>query len=163
MTAFHPATIGWLPTLQYNSMSISVNTESMSVAMSVNMGIMRLDNLYLAQPLNYPVRIRTSEGTFTYVINEYFDIRFYKMDAIYCMTHFGAVPSGYPTIICALSIAGTTLALPIFNPFGGLSSSDALIPCTCPSSEACQSFRLLSGYILFDINIWQRMAIQPRS
>jgi hypothetical protein len=154
VTAFHPATVGWIGSIDYTILSVDINMESLAVAMAVNLGILKVEYLDIAQLLNIGLPVTTDDGTFPYILNKYFDIRFESMEPIYCCVNGTRVPVGYPTVICAISISGSSLALPVFNPFGETSIETFLIACTCPSSEECQSFKFLSGYVFFDINLW---------
>jgi len=117
--------------------------------MAVNLGIISIDDLELAQQYGLIISYEYDDfGFFNLEGNSYFDIRYNTMSPIFCLRNTTAMPPDiFIQALCFLTISSTALALPIFNPG---------IPCNCSSPTNyynCSSFDLLAGYIIYDVNL----------
>jgi len=155
LTAFHPGTVGWVPEFTGKFFELNVNVESLAIAMAVNLGILSVDDLELAQVydlvLTYDI---TDFGNISLVANSYFDTRYKTMSPILCLTNITAVPPDTVQTLCFLPISYNAIALPVFNP-GENPFTPFPTPCNCSNNyDGCNMFNLLAGFIVYDINIF---------
>lgn len=133
-----------------NIFNVKIDVQSFSVAMAVNMKYI---------PLSYLVQISFDALPFLYrdvgyTIAEYFDSRYSSMRAIYCIQNTTSIPpsAGYmPESLCFLPY-GSTMVLPVFNPFGTSYIQPAACECGKPrsgNSDACNTFNFLVGIVFY--------------
>ena len=153
MSALTPASFGYVAAYDDNEFTVSLRVDSFVIAMAVNLGIMGIDDLIIAQYLYKYIPLTIDGKTFIYVMNEYFDIRFNTMAPILCISNVTALPSFVKIQqLCFVDISGRTLVLPVFNHYG---DTNSLVPdyCDCKTnghSEQCNQFVLLSSYVVFN-------------
>jgi len=150
-TAVNPAAFGYHTQTEDSLYTIQLDTMSFATAMGVNLGYLDIANLRPVQS----VLVNFTVNDTSYTLGEYFNADYANMNSI-CMqnvTAVSAAPSyryALPTALCFIDI-GTTLTLPVFNHYGGSTSSPNY--CSCSNgegrSEACQSFDLLAGLVFF--------------
>jgi len=158
VSAFRPTTVGWGPRLTGLSFELQLSVESLAIAMAVNLGIMSINDLELEQNFDIDLNLKMSNVTGSYHANSYFDIRYLSMSPILCLRNITAVPPTLFQSLCFLTISGTAVVLPIFNPAGNRTAGSYPNPCNCSSlaSSDCNTFNLLAGYVIYDINILEK-------
>ena len=159
MAALTPSSFGYVQAYDVNDFSISLHVDSFITAMSVNLGIMDIADLIIAQYLGIFINVRVGNQKFSYVLNEYFDIRFNTMIPIYCMRNVTALPANVNLKqLCFVNIANSKLGLPVFNHYGN-TKSDVPDYCDCKTnghSQQCNQFAFLSGYVVYNASSLQQ-------
>lgn len=157
MAALSPKTFGYGQTYDKNNFPIQLEVESFITATAVNLGVMSIDDLLLAQYLNIYVTLRTATQNVTYQLNEYFDVRYNTMTPIVCMRNVTAVPASIEILtLCVVNIASSVFALPVFNHYGNAASK---VPAYCDcknkvgSNINCDYFNFLSGYVVYNFSV----------
>lgn len=141
------------PSLAQQAVDINVKVESFSTSLAVNYGMLPLS--YLSQ-----VEVLTSfefrNTTFEYA--SYIDIRYPRMDVIYCVENLTALPEDLEMrtadwSLCMVKI-GNVLALPLFNHIGGSLATPQ--ECTCDAmtvddalNSTCNNFRVMTSLMYF--------------
>jgi hypothetical protein len=129
--------------------SIDLDVRSFAIALSVNLGYLKVPDL---MPSSGSV-ISFIIGTVKYSVGKYFDIRYPLMNAIFCLYNETTIPSSMPQITQLCLVAtGSGLFLPVFNHIGNSMDEPEYCDCTNPSgySDQCNDFYLMAGLIAFD-------------
>jgi hypothetical protein len=157
MAALSPKTFGYGQTYDKNNFPIQLEVESFITATAVNLGIMSIDDLLLAQYLNIYITLRTSTQNVTYQVNEYFDVRYNTMTPIVCMRNVSAVPASVKILsLCVVNVATSVFALPVFNHYGD-AAFEVPTYCDCNTKVGtninCDYFNFLSGYVVYNFSV----------
>lgn len=152
--AIFPPTFGYYEPIDDNIFSVSLDVDSFSLAVSINLGML---DIRLLRPVSQRQGYFAYNGV-NYAFGDYFDIRFPTMLPLYCMRNVTLIPVGsnYPEHLCVYA-QGTTFALPVFNHYGA--STDHPAPCRCESpvgqGDACNEFNLISALVFYqnDMNV----------
>ena len=95
VSAVSPATLGYMSTYDDNDFTIQMPVDSFVTAMAVNLGILTLDDLLIAQEIHAFYHVKVGKMNVTYVLNEYFDLRYNNMQPLVCIKNVTALP---PTV-----------------------------------------------------------------
>jgi hypothetical protein len=148
-SAVYPRNLEYNPKFDGNVYEVVMDTESFSVAMGINLNFLELDTLRTVGQKSSPF----SYKNITYVLGEYFDVRYPSMDALFCVHNVTDLPLGLSKSLrafCVLTM-GNSFALPLLNHHGF--DENITSYCSCDtgsgSQQACQSFNLLAGVAFF--------------
>ena len=165
--ASHASTLGYVETFDDNEFSVHVDVRSFITAMAVNLDILPIDDLAIA---NYEIQTFTTANT-TFELGQYYDLRYPEMDPILCVKNtsiydtqslkniYSSYHNGTFTTnsipfnnICFYSV-GNTVTLPIFNHFG--SSKVQPKSCSCKAygleDDSCNIFNFLTTLLFYPI------------
>eukprot|EP01031_Cornospumella_fuschlensis_P042177 gene42177-51502_t len=147
--ALPPSQYGYSTAIDDGEFELSLNVETLSLAMAVNLGILALSDLSLASNELIPLYFHDTN----YLLGEYFDNRNLEMIPMSCIYNVSAIPPGQPNIqyLC-FYLYSRTVALPVFNHVG--TSNFAPAYCACGlngNSDDCNDFNLMSGLVIFPL------------
>ena len=157
MAALSPYIFGYGPNYDKNNFPVELSVESFITATAVNLGVMSIDDLLLAQYLDIYITLPTNQGNATYQLNEYFDVRYNTMTPIVCMRNVTPVPSSINiTSLCVVNVAYSAVVLPVFNHYG---DGNSKVPayCDCKNRQGrsanCDYFDFLSTYVVYNLSV----------
>lgn len=148
----NPLCFGYYGPVDDGIFQLSMDMNTFSTAMAVNLGIVQISNLGQASATFLDIQV----GNVTFLAGKYFDVRFPNMDTIFCLHNVTAYPENVDGTVhdveqlCFYEF-GQTLALPVFNHYG--TSDEDPIYCECGvngNSEDCNVFDLMSGLVYFN-------------
>jgi hypothetical protein len=134
---------------------IYLDVRSFSTALSVNFGFVALENLILASGDTTPFTIVNAAGSVTYIIGQYYDVRYPLMQPIFCLINSTILPPHWPNIerLCFVATS-SAFFLPIVNHLGNSYSEPEY--CDCASgigkSDNCNDLSIIAGLIAFPMN-----------
>jgi hypothetical protein len=137
--------------------SIELDTRSLAIAVATNLGYVDIDNLLIASSSTFPISVRaTSTVNVTYLVGEYFDVRYPFMKPIFCLRNITAIPDNLPRVLvlCLVS-SGTALFLPVINHLGRSKKQPDYCDCQAGNGRdaQCNQLYLMAGLIVFPTNI----------
>lgn len=142
-----PQMLGYSSAIDNNVFTVGIDVRSFATAMSVNWGILALDDLGSASSEVLYVHY----NNYTFQARQYFDLRYELMSPILCMRNLTMLPPQLNVLrqLC-FYIASETVAVPVYSHFG----ASEVLPeyCDCDTyghSAACQQFNLLSSLVFF--------------
>lgn len=147
-----PSNLGYLQAFDDNSLSLYLDMRTFSTIMAVNLGLLNINNLGVADREFSIVRYETVY----YKVGQYFDIRYPTMTPMICVqniTDIGTNPG--VEFLCLYTIGGSnTIGAAIFNHYG--TSNIFPIECSCDDNgqgKECNSFNLVSSLMFFNTPI----------
>ncbi len=145
-----PKSLGYSSALDLGVFKVSLEVRAYLTAFAVNYGILPITSLYRAGGFRKDLVV----GNETYVIGQYFDLRYPTMNPIFCMYNNTPVQQGSVTSLC-FYLLGTTVTLPVFNHFGV--SIVEPVYCDCYNGiggeGVCQKFDLMTALLFYKIVI----------
>jgi hypothetical protein len=151
--ALNPKLFGYTAEVDNHYFVYGLDVNSFATAMSVNYGILTLNDLGIASPNLYHFSFNEVE----YSGRQYFDLRYPYMTPILCIQNVSRVPEGMSDLALQLCFVVESLAvsLPAYHHFG--LSFRYPIPCYCGeeydnagSTRPCQVFNMLASLIFFE-------------
>eukprot|EP00981_Chlorochromonas_danica_P004840 scaffold967_cov173-Ochromonas_danica.AAC.51 len=145
-----PDQFGYVKTIDDGSFRLAINIETFTLAMSVNLGYVRISDLTEASTEKYYLQFHNT----SYALGQYYDQRNLEMEPMWCVQNVTEVPSDMANIqhLCFYSYS-RAVGLPIMHHFGGDYNEPQYCNCSTPVgiSTACNQFNLISGFVFYPI------------